>query len=139
MVKNIFIILVLIFSLNLFAQEISVTASTDTTDYLIGDQIHYTLLINMDNEVFIINPFFRDSLKNIDVIETPDPIVEKNENGKTVKYNYILSRFDSAEVTIPPIKIEYRTKTDSALKFVLSNSVTFKILNRQSVCLTIFF
>ena len=134
MVKNIFVILVLIFSLNLFAQEISVTASTDTTDYLIGDQIHYTLLINMDNEVFIINPFFRDSLKNIDVIETPDPIVEKNENGKTVKYNYVLSRFDSAEVTIPPIKIEYRTKTDSVLKFVLSNSVTFTI-HRMNVAM----
>lgn len=134
MVKNIFIILVLIFSLNLFAQEISVTASTDTTDYLIGDQIHYTLLINMDNEVFIINPFFRDSLKNIDVIETPDPIVEENENAKTVRYNYVLSRFDSAEVTIPPIKIEYRTKTDSVLKFVLSNSVTFNV-HRMNVAM----
>ena len=134
MVKNIFVILVLIFSYNLFAQQISVTASTDTTDYLIGDQIHYTLLINMDNEVFIINPFFRDSLKNIDVIETPDPIVEENENAKTVRYNYVLSRFDSAQVTIPPIRIEYRTKSDSTLNFALSNSVTFNV-HRMNVAM----
>ena len=127
MVKHIFFIFILTFSFNLFAQEINVIASTDTTDYMIGDRINYSLSIKMDKDVFIINPFFRDSLKNIDVLEIPDPTAEENENGKTVKYNYVLSRFDSAQVTIPPIKIEYRTKGDSTLKSVLSNPVTINI------------
>ena len=127
MVKNIFFIFILTFSFNLFAQEINVIASTDTTDYMIGDRINYSLSIKMNKDVFIINPFFRDSLKNIDVLEISDPKAEENENGKTVKYNYVLSRFDSAQVTIPPIKIEYRTKGDSTLKSVLSNPVTFNI------------
>ena len=134
MVKNIFIILVLTFSINLLAQEISVTASTDTTDYMIGDQIQYSLFIKMNKDVYIINPFFRDSLKNIDVLEISDPVAEENEDGKSVKYNYVLSRFDSAQVTIPPIKIEYRTKADSALKFVLSNAVTFNV-HRMNVAM----
>lgn len=134
MVKSIFIILVLTFSINLFAQEISVTASTDTTDYMIGDQIQYSLLIKMNKDVYIINPFFRDSLKNIDVLEISDPVAEENEDGKSVKYNYVLSRFDSAQVTIPPIKIEYRTKADSALKSVLSNAVTFNV-HRMNVAM----
>jgi hypothetical protein len=134
MVKNIFIILVLTFSFNLLAQEISVTASTDTTDYMIGDQIQYSLFIKMNKDVYIINPFFRDSLKNIDVLEISDPVAEENEDGKSVKYNYVLSRFDSARVTIPPIKIEYRTKADSALKFVLSNAVTFNV-HRMNVAM----
>jgi hypothetical protein len=127
MVKNIFLILVLTFSFNLFAQEMSVTASTDTTDYMIGDQIQYSLFIKMNKDVFIINPFFRDSLKNIDVLGISDPIVEENENEKSIKYICVLSRFDSAQVTIPPIKIEYRTKGDSTLKSVLSNSVSFNV------------
>ncbi len=134
MVKNIFIILVLTFSSNLYAQEISVTASTDTTDYMIGDHIQYSLFIKMNIDVYIINPFFRDSLKNIDVLEISDPKAEKNENGKTVTYKYVLSRFDSAQVNIPPIKIEYRTKGDSTLKFVLSNSVTFTV-HRMNVAM----
>jgi len=134
MVNNIFIILVLTFSINLFAQEISVTASTDTTDYMIGDQIQYSLFIKMNKDVYIINPFFRDSLKNIDVLEISDPVAEENEDGKSVKYKYVLSRFDSAQVTIPPIKIEYRTKADSALKFVLSNAVTFNV-HRMNVAM----
>ena len=127
MVKNIFFIFVLTFSFDLFAQEISVTASTDTSDYMIGDQIQYSLYIKMNKEVYIINPFFRDTLKNIDVLGISDPIVEENETGKSVKYLCVLSRFDSAQVTIAPIKIEYRTKVDSTLRFALSNSVSFNV------------
>ena len=128
MVKKFFLFFLIQFYFSpLFAQEITVSASTDTTDYMIGDQIQYTLLIEMHKDVYIINPFFRDTLKNIDVISISDPIAKENETGKSVKYNCVLSRFDSAEVTIPPIKIEYRTKGDSTLKFVLSNPVTFNI------------
>lgn len=134
MVKNIFLMLFLAFSFNLFAQQISAVASTDTTDYMIGDHIQYSLSLEMDKNVYIINPFFRDSLKNIDVVEISDPIAQENANSKTVKYIYVLSRFDSAEVTIPPIKIEYRTKGDSTLKSVLSNSVSFNV-HRMNVAM----
>ncbi len=127
MVKNFLFIIVFLFSFSLFAQEINVTASTDTSDYKIGDQIHYSLSIKMNKDVYIINPFFRDSLKNIDVISISDPLAEENKTGKTIKYLCVLSRFDSAEVTIPPIKIEYRTKTDSTLKVALSNPVKINI------------
>ena len=128
MVKKFFLFLLIQICLSpLYAQEITVSASTDTTDYMIGDHIQYILLIEMNKDVYIINPFFRDSLKNIDVISISNPIAEENETGKSIKYNCVLSRFDSAEVTIPPIKIEYRTKGDSTLKFALSNPVTFNI------------
>lgn len=127
MVSKIFFILVLTFSINLYAQEITATASTDTTDYMIGDQIQYSLFIKMDKDVYIINPFFRDSLRNIEVNSFDGPISEEIESIKTVKYICTLSRFDSAQITIPAIKIEYRTAGDSTLKFVLSNPVTFNI------------
>lgn len=127
MVKRAFIFFVLVLSFSAFAQEIRVTASTDTTDYLIGDYISYSLVIEAKKDVYIINPFFRDSLKNIDVVNLSDPMVSEDANLKTIKYKATLSRYDSAEVTIPPIKIEYRTKNDSTLKSVLSNSVSFKV------------
>lgn len=127
MVKKFFLFLILLPAFSLFAQEIRVTASTDTTDYLIGDQIKYSLIINADKDVYIINPFFRDTLKSVDVIKISDPIVTENEKGKTIKYESILTRFDSSQVTIPPIKIEYRTKGDTTLKSILSNPVTFNV------------
>ncbi len=127
MVKKFFLFLILLPAFSLFAQGIRVTASTDTTDYLIGDQIKYSLIINADKDVYIINPFFRDTLKSVDVIKISDPIVTENEKGKTIKYESILTRFDSSQVTIPPIKIEYRTKGDTTLKSILSNPVTFNV------------
>jgi hypothetical protein len=128
MVKKLFLLLILQFFISpLFAQEITITASTDTSDYMIGDQIQYSLKITMDKNVFIINPFFRDSLKNIDVLGINGPTLEKTENAKTVNYLCVLSRFDSAQVTIPPIKVEYRTKGDSTLKTILSNPVSFNV------------
>ena len=128
MVKRFFVFLILAIGCSaIIAQEIKVTAATDTTDYLIGDQIKYSLTIKMDKDVFIIDPFFRDSLKNIDVISISNPIPEESESSKSVKYLCLLSRYDSAEVTIPPIEIEYRTKSDSTLKFALSNPVTVNI------------
>ena len=127
MVKQFFLFLILIPVFSLFAQEIKVTASTDTTDYQVGDQIKYSLVINADKNVYVINPFFRDSLRNVDVIKLSDPIVTATDSGKTIKYGSLLSRFDSAQVTIPAIKIEYRTKGDTTLKSILSNPVTFNV------------
>ena len=58
----------------------------------------------MNKDVYIINPFFRDTLKNID-ISISDPITKENAAGKSVQ-SFCCLRFDSAEVTISPIKIE---------------------------------
>ncbi len=46
-----------------YSQEISVKAFTDSSDYLIGDHINFTLLINHSDNVGIVTPFFRDSLE----------------------------------------------------------------------------
>ena len=125
--KLFFILLFITLVRSSFAQEITATASTDTTDYLIGDQIKYSLVIKMSSDVFIINPFFRDTLKNIDVVSIDGPNIEETGTGKIVKYVSVLSRFDSATVTIPPIRIEYRTKNDTTLKSIESNPVTFNV------------
>lgn len=125
--KLFFILLFITLVRSSFAQEITATASTDTTDYLIGDQIKYSLVIKMSNDVFIINPFFRDTLKNIDVVSIDGPNIEESGQQKVVKYLTVLSRFDSATITIPPIRIEYRTKNDTTLKSIESNSVTFNV------------
>lgn len=127
MVKKFLLILFFLPALSLYAQEIKATASTDTTDYLIGDRIKYHLIIDMDKNVYVINPFFRDSLKNVDVISLSDPTVSETKTGKIIKYEAVLSRFDSSQITIPPIKIEYRVQGDTTLKSVLSNPVTFNV------------
>ncbi len=122
-----FISLFLVLVHSSFAQEITAIAATDSSDYLVGDQIKYSLEITMDKKVHIINPFFRDTLKNIDVLSIDGPVAEESETQRTVKYMVILSLFDSTSVTINPIKIEYRTENDTTLKFIESNPVSFNV------------
>lgn len=126
MVKKLVLILIL-FSLNVFPQNIRVEASVDTSDYLIGDRINYSLKIIADKNVYPIRPFFRDSLKHVDILQEFDPAVSESETEKIFEYKFILTRFDSADVTFPGIKVDYRIEGDTTLQSILSNMVSFSV------------
>ncbi|HZW38977.1 MAG TPA: hypothetical protein VFF33_06755 [Ignavibacteriaceae bacterium] len=127
MVKLKFLIsLIFLLSFNALAQSITAEASTDTSAYLIGDQIKYTLKITYDKNIKILEPIIKDSLKNVEVISFDKPVVSENDNKKISSYSVILSKFDSSDVIITPIEIKY-TAGDSS-KSILSNAVSFKVI-----------
>jgi hypothetical protein len=126
MVKKLFLILIL-FSLSVLPQNIFVEASVDTSDYLIGDRINYSLKIIADKNVYPIRPFFRDSLKHVDILQEFDPITSESEAEKIFEYKFILTRFDSADVMFPEIKVDYRIDGDTTLQSILSNTVSFSV------------
>ena len=127
MVRNFSLFLLLFLTVEILPQNIFVEASVDTTDYLIGDRINYALKITADKNVYPLRPYFRDSLTNIDILQELDPITLETETEKSFEYKYILSRFDSADVTLPAIKIEFRIEGDTTLQSSLSNSVSFTV------------
>lgn len=142
MVKKIFFFLILT-TILIRSQEISVKAFTDTSDYKIGDYIHFTVSVEYDKSIFLMNPFFQDSLKNIDIIKTETPITKEAGSKKITDYKFTLSRYDSSDVTIPPLPIYYKLaasnakispvitqeiiKSDSTLKVVFSNPISFTV------------
>ena len=133
MVKKFLLIFLLLLNAALFAQDIRVKSSTDTTSYKVGDYINYTLRIEYDKNIGILAPQIRDSLKVADIIKL-DTVVTKEENGRMVTLiKAVLSKYDSAVVNIPPIAIKYRTlknpneklsPNDSTLKTITSYPVT---------------
>lgn len=142
MVKKTF--LFLIFSaVFIRPQEISVKAFSDTTDYKIGDYIYFTVSVEYDKNIFLMNPFFQDSLKNIDVIKTETPITKEVGSKKITDYKFTLSRYDSSDVRIPSLPIYYKLadsnskispvltqeiiRSDSTLKLAFSNPVSFAV------------
>ena len=124
-ILKILIILVLLLIAENFAQPVSVLASVDSSDYLIGDYINYTLEVIADKNVQIIAPFIRDSLKDVEIIRELEPFSSETENGRSTTYSFTLSYYDSGSVTIPPIAINYKTSGDDETKVLLSNPVTF--------------
>jgi hypothetical protein len=122
------IILLLIFIvIDLSAQSISVLASVDSSDYLVGDYITYTLEVRADKNVTVTTPNIRDSLKNVEVIKELETFSGETENSKSRTYGFIVSYYDSGLVTISPIPVKYKVKGSDEEKIALSNPVTFNV------------
>ena len=138
MVKKIIFILFLLCSNLNFSQSISAKASVDSTVYLIGDYIHYRIDVNYDKSIKIIPPVVEDSLKDVDLIKIDNPVYTENNGSKSATFEFVLSKYDSANVIIPPIDIYYRAgrdtlsqagidTTDATLKYVQTNPVKFSV------------
>jgi hypothetical protein len=122
-----YFVLSILLTLKLFAQSVSVLASVDSSDYLVGDFINYTLEVRADKNIQITIPFIRDSLKKVEIIKELEPLSKEENNIKSTTFGFILSYYDSASITIPPIAIRYKTSGDNQEKIVLSNPVTFNV------------
>ena len=122
-----YFILSLLLVVKLSAQSISVLASVDSSNYLVGDYITYTLEVRGDKNIQIATPFIRDSLKKVEIIRELHPLSKEENNIKSTTFGYILSYYDSASITIPPIAIHYKVPGTSEEKIALSNPVTFNV------------
>ena len=119
--------LLLLLSINLSAQSISALASVDSSDYLVGDYITYSLDIRADKNIEITTPIIRDSLKKFEFIKELEPLINEEVNIKSTTYRFIISYYDSALVAISPISVRYKIKGDDQEKVALSNPVTFVV------------
>ncbi len=119
------VILFLLFAfVSLYAQEMSVSAYTDTTSYMVGDYITYTIEIKHDKLFVITPPPVKDSIKVLDFIKALP--VEKNDvNENIIEYHkFIFSKYDSGKVDIPSLQVAY-TKYQSGNKhFLATNPLT---------------
>ncbi|MGA7838229.1 MAG: LPXTG cell wall anchor domain-containing protein, partial [Ignavibacteriaceae bacterium] len=100
--------------------------------------IHYRLEISSDKNIKIIPPAIQDSLKDVDILKAGNMVYSEQTGKKTATLNFLLSKYDSADVTIPAIRVFYRTGKDTlsdkgidtsdvSLKSVLSNPVNFQV------------
>ena len=110
-----------------YSQEITAKASCDKSEYLVGDYIAYTIQVDYDKSLTILQPIMSDSLKNISIIRKGGPIVEEGDKNATVTYKYILSGYDSTGVLIPPTAVPYHTPGDTTIHYAATNSVNFTI------------
>jgi len=120
-VFRIIFLYILFLSFNTFAQNIKVTASTDTTDYLVGDYIHYSIRVEHGEGIRISPPSLTDQVAPLQVIKSLPTTFEDNKNVQ--QFNYILSGYDSLNVTIPQIPITYFAGKSSEPQTAKSNPV----------------
>lgn len=110
-----------------FAQNISISASTDTTQYKVGDYIKYILDIKHDKSIHVLMPSVKDSIKNLDFIEAAKPNINEVNNSVIEQHTFIFSKYDSAQVTIPSYRIYYTSGNDPTKKYLEVNPVTIVV------------
>jgi hypothetical protein len=137
-----FILLTLLFTVTAFSQEFNVRAYTDTSEYLIGDHVIVHFEIEYVKGISFAEPAFRDSISNIDFIGA-GKVEQREESGKVfLRYEVVLSRFDSSDIKIPPITwyywfgeqedraaflLERNYGQDTTIMKAVSNEVNFRI------------
>lgn len=89
-------------------QEISVSASFDTSAIYLGDQINFSVVIDQPADVSVTLPFLKDTLaKNIEILSGPEIDTAFIENGKIrITEKYLITSFDSGHYVVAPVYAE---------------------------------
>jgi hypothetical protein len=95
------------------AQDVSVSASFDTSRIYIGDQIFYTITIDQPSGIKLQLMPLKDTLcKNIEIVSGPrlDTAVSNN-NRLRINSKYLITSFDSGFYQVPPAYAEIKNES----------------------------
>jgi hypothetical protein len=126
MVKKIFLLL-FILAFNNYAQNISGKAYTDSSNYLIGDYINLTVKVKYSNGIIVSNPLIKDIFKDVELIKQEQPLLLEENGKQVVEFRYIISVYDSMDVSIPGIPIGYKSGNDTTILIAYTNPVNFSV------------
>lgn len=108
--KKILYAFLLLFCFSAFtkAQSISVEASIDSLEILIGEQTKINLKVFAGSKQNILFPQYPDTLiRGVEVLEVSkaDTLFHNNKEMMEVKQEYVITSFDSALYYIPPFEV----------------------------------
>jgi hypothetical protein len=124
-----FLFLILVSGM-LQAQRIKATASLDSANILLGDQVRLFLEIDHPKNVIVTFPAVPDILlENIEVLKRfeKDTFETDNENFQKQIQSYLITSFDSGSYRIPPFwfKIDINNRVDS----IPTNGITLNVFS----------
>jgi len=109
-IHSLILIILFIVAQNVSAQEVKVFATTDTTEYIVGDYIDYSIELKYPKEYNVVIPMVKDSIDNLIFIKNGETIRKEEANEVSEIRHFIFSKYDSSEVTIPSFYIPYTVK-----------------------------
>ena len=129
---GIIFILLLVISGQASAQRLKATASLDSTNILIGDQVKLTLEIEYPNNVKIKFPQVPDTIQNLIEVLWRSPVDTVKTEGETVQkltQAVTITCFDSGSYQIPPFWFTF--EMDELTDSIPSNSATLNVFTME--------
>ena len=96
------------------AAQVSVEASIDSLELLIGEQAHITLQVSLDSDKNLQLPIYPDTLvRGVEVLDVAKPDTQYiNDNKRMlIKEVYTITSFDSALYYLPPMEVKVEDDT----------------------------
>lgn len=106
-----------------FAQPVKISASIDSSNIVIGDQINLTLSATYNPQLFRVTfPAVPDTFNHFEVVERSktDTLIGREEN--TFKQNIVITNFDSGQWKIPPMLFDVQPLKGEEPSELLSDS-----------------
>ena len=105
--KYIIIAVCLLLPTAIFAQQVAIKASIDSTTIMIGQQTMIRLEVAGNKDQQLKLPVFSDTIiTGIEIVETfPPDTADIGNNRIQIKQNYLITSFDSALYLLPPFEI----------------------------------
>lgn len=111
---------------SLQAQVVTVNASIDSLQILIGDQAKVKLQVALDSDKSAVFPNYKDTLiKGVEILEELRPDTQWINGGKRMQITrqYVVTSFDSALYYLPPMEVKVEDKSYK------SNPLALKVLS----------
>ncbi len=127
--KTIFTFLVLsqLFISSVFAQDVTATATVDSTSVALGDWLNLKFEVKYPSNIKIFFPVIKDSLGPFDIVKQ-DSLSRTENNGATILLkNITLASFHDGQKTIPPITVSYSLPSDTTIRFVQTNPISIEV------------
>jgi hypothetical protein len=111
----------------LFSQEVTVTASVDSTHITMGDWLNLTLQVRHADSVNVLWGEFKDTLGVFEIVRL-DTLPSVGTGGSVMEGRKVtLSAYDSGSFVIPPILFAYVRPNDTTRHYVQSNPLTIQV------------
>ncbi|NUN70297.1 MAG: hypothetical protein HUU02_11355 [Bacteroidetes bacterium] len=98
-------VFLLLCTLALRAQDVSVTASVDSQSVVIGDWIRYTVEVRHPSSVSVAMPVFRDTMGLFDIVRQ-DTVVRSEQAGQVqLTKQFVIARYEPGSVYVQPFMV----------------------------------
>lgn len=124
---SLILMLILVLYQGSYGQNITARAYTDSSNYLVGDYIHLTIEVKHDEGIEVYNPFTKELFNELELIKIEDPVLSEQGDQQVTEYKYIVSVYDSSDVSIPAIPVGYKIGKDTTTLIVYTNPVNFTV------------
>ena len=121
-----FFITCFFFSVPLFAQNVTVSASVDSQSVSIGDWIQYSVNVKYPSSTPIGFPIFKDTIGVFEIVQQ-DSLLKTELNGEIeLKKKFIIAKYDAGNYSVQPFVVQYKDASGK-IHSALSNPIPIEI------------